>query len=86
MRTRQKWCARRTLPSIVSTMLTPSVNPHKLFALYWQVNTMQITVKKWGNSAAVRIPAFILAAAHVALDQTVEVREEQPVTRKADSP
>lgn len=38
---------------------------------------MQITVKKWGNSAAVRIPAFILAAAHVALDQTVEVREEQ---------
>ncbi len=38
---------------------------------------MQITVKKWGNSAAVRIPAFILAAAHVALNQTVEVREEQ---------
>ncbi|MDD4965122.1 MAG: PbsX family transcriptional regulator [Gallionella sp.] len=38
---------------------------------------MQITVKKWGNSAAVLIPAFILAAAHVALDQTVEVREEQ---------
>jgi antitoxin MazE len=52
---------------------------------------MQITVKKWGNSAAVRIPAFILAAAHVALDQTVEVREEQgriiiePVRQKAYS-
>lgn len=50
---------------------------------------MKIVVKKWGNSAAVRIPASVMAAAHIALDQTVEVREEQgrividPVCRKA---
>ncbi|MDO8311847.1 MAG: AbrB/MazE/SpoVT family DNA-binding domain-containing protein [Sideroxyarcus sp.] len=49
---------------------------------------MEVIVKKWGNSAAVRIPAAIMAAAHVALDQPVEVREEQgriviePVRRK----
>lgn len=50
---------------------------------------MEVIVKKWGNSAAVRIPASVMAAAHVALDQAVEVREEQgriviePVRRKA---
>ena len=50
---------------------------------------MEVIVKKWGNSAAVRIPAAIMAAAHVDLDQAVEVREEQgriviePVRRKA---
>ena len=50
---------------------------------------MEVIVKKWGNSAAVRIPAAVMAAAHVALDQPVEVREEQgriiiePVRRKA---
>ena len=38
---------------------------------------MQGVVKKWGNSAAVRIPAAVLAAAHVYLDQAVDVREEQ---------
>lgn len=49
---------------------------------------MEVIVKKWGNSAAVRIPAAILAAAHVVLDQPVDVREEQgriviePVRRK----
>ena len=49
---------------------------------------MQVIIKKWGNSAAVRIPASVMAAAHVAMDQHVEVREEQgriviePVRRK----
>lgn len=49
---------------------------------------MEIIVKKWGNSAAVRIPASVMAAAHITLEQTVEVREEQgriviePVRRK----
>ena len=49
---------------------------------------MEVIVKKWGNSAAVRIPASVMAAAHVELDQAVEVREEQgriviePVRRK----
>ena len=37
---------------------------------------MRVLVKKWGNSASVRIPAPVLAAAHIALDQPVEVREE----------
>ncbi len=37
---------------------------------------MQGVVKKWGNSAAVRIPASVLEAAHVRLDQPVDVREE----------
>lgn len=37
---------------------------------------MQGLVKKWGNSAAVRIPASVLAAAQVRLDQPVDVREE----------
>ncbi len=38
---------------------------------------MQGVVKKWGNSAAVRIPASVLEAAHVRLDQAVDVREEE---------
>ena len=37
---------------------------------------MQGVVKKWGNSAAVRIPAVVLEAAQVRLDQPVDVREE----------
>ena len=38
---------------------------------------MQGVVKKWGNSAAVRIPTSVLEAAHVHLDQPVDVREEE---------
>jgi antitoxin MazE len=38
---------------------------------------MKVLVKKWGNSASVRIPASILAAARMRLDQAVDVREEQ---------
>lgn len=37
---------------------------------------MHSTVKKWGNSASVRIPAAVMAAARLSLDQAVEVREE----------
>jgi antitoxin MazE len=37
---------------------------------------MQGTVKKWGNSAAVRIPASVLEAAHLRLDQPIDVHEE----------
>lgn len=37
---------------------------------------MSIHVKKWGNSASVRIPAAILAAARLRIDDPVEVREE----------
>lgn len=38
---------------------------------------MQVSVKKWGNSASVRIPASILEAARLKLDDTVEIREEE---------
>ena len=37
---------------------------------------MKMLVKKWGNSAAVRIPASVMAAASLDLDQTVDIREE----------
>jgi len=37
---------------------------------------MKIVIKKWGNSAALRIPASIMAAAGLALDQPVEIGEE----------
>ncbi|MCO5792352.1 MAG: AbrB/MazE/SpoVT family DNA-binding domain-containing protein [Blastomonas fulva] len=47
---------------------------------------MRSQVKKWGNSASVRIPARVLAAASMQIDQEVEMREEggriiiEPVT------
>ena len=34
-------------------------------------------VRKWGNSAAVRIPATVLADADLQLDQPVDVRGER---------
>jgi antitoxin MazE len=37
---------------------------------------MRALVKKWGNSAAVRIPASVMAAASLDLDQAVDIREE----------
>jgi antitoxin MazE len=37
---------------------------------------MKATVKKWGNSAAVRIPAAVMQATHLDLDEVVDVREE----------
>jgi antitoxin MazE len=37
---------------------------------------MEVVVKKWGNSAAVRIPASVLEEARFMLDQHVEVRAE----------
>ncbi len=37
---------------------------------------MPIVIKKWGNSAAVRIPAPVLEAAKITLEQAVEVRAE----------
>ncbi len=49
---------------------------------------MRATVKKWGNSAAVRIPASLMQAARLDLDEAVDVREEagriviEPVRQK----
>ena len=37
---------------------------------------MRVLVKKWGNSASVRIPAGVMHAAGITLDQPVDVREE----------
>lgn len=37
---------------------------------------MRVFVKKWGNSASVRIPASVMAAASLRLDEAVDVREE----------
>lgn len=38
---------------------------------------MRVIVKKWGNSASVRIPAGIMEAARLSLDAPVDVREER---------
>jgi antitoxin MazE len=49
---------------------------------------MRTAVKKWGNSAAVRIPSSALAEARLVLDEEVEVRHEagriviEPIRRK----
>ena len=49
---------------------------------------MKARVKKWGNSASVRIPAAVLQAAKLALEDSVDVREEagriviEPLQRK----
>lgn len=49
---------------------------------------MKATVKKWGNSAAVRIPAPVMQAMQLDLDDAVDVRAEagriviEPVLQK----
>ena len=37
---------------------------------------MKAVVRKWGNSASVRIPAAVMEAAQLELDDPVDVREE----------
>jgi antitoxin MazE len=37
---------------------------------------MRVNVKKWGNSTAVRLPAAVVEAAKVRVDDTVDVRVE----------
>ena len=36
---------------------------------------MRVTIKKWGNSASVRIPASLMKAARLHLDEAVEIHE-----------
>jgi antitoxin MazE len=49
---------------------------------------METIVKKWGNSAAIRIPHSVMQAMHLNLDEVVNVREEagriviEPVRKK----
>lgn len=37
---------------------------------------MRVHVKKWGNSASVRIPSGVMRAVNLRIDQAVDVREE----------
>ncbi len=37
---------------------------------------MRSTVKKWGNSAAVRIPASVMESLGLSVDEEVDVRQE----------
>jgi len=49
---------------------------------------VEVIVKKWGNSAAVRIPAAVMETAKLALEQPVDVRAEngrvviEPINKK----
>lgn len=38
--------------------------------------TMLVTLKKWGNNAAVRLPAAIMQAAGLHIDEQLDVRTE----------
>ncbi len=38
---------------------------------------MRATVKKWGNSAAVRMPVAVMEEARLEIDQPVDIRVEQ---------
>lgn len=38
--------------------------------------SMRVHVKRWGNSASVRLPASVMAEASLVIDQPVEVRAE----------
>jgi antitoxin MazE len=42
---------------------------------YWEA-AVRIAIKKWGNSAAVRIPASVLQATQLEIDEEVDIREE----------
>ena len=59
-----------------------------LQCLYRRNGIMRTVIKKWGNSASVRIPAAVMQAAHLDLDEAVDVREEsgriviEPALRK----
>lgn len=52
---------------------------------------MRVIVKKWGNCAAVRLPATVMKAANLTVDQPVEVEEHdgtitiRPVIRRRRS-
>ena len=37
---------------------------------------MRVVVKKWGNSASIRIPAAVMQASRLELNDAVDIREE----------
>ena len=60
----------------VDTMLT-RIGLNVNLAKVMKETDMRAVVKKWGNSASVRIPAAIMAATKLELDSAVDVREEE---------
>ncbi len=58
-----------------------AVNPLLLLAylqsIYVEDKTVKGLIKKWGNSAAVRIPAGVLSEARIELEDPVDIREER---------
>lgn len=84
------WCLRRFVQcqcrsqridaalSIVSTLLTRALQGWHSSAIdEREIEQMRVTVKKWGNSAAVRLPASVMQATQLELDDVVEVREDR---------
>ena len=49
---------------------------YKLMFLRGELAMSRQVLKKWGNSPAVRIPAAVMEAAHLSLNQPVEVKVE----------
>ncbi|HTZ73549.1 MAG TPA: AbrB/MazE/SpoVT family DNA-binding domain-containing protein [Candidatus Aquilonibacter sp.] len=49
---------------------------------------MKSVVKKWGNSASIRIPKSVMRAARLKLDDAVEIKEESGriIIESADQP
>ena len=51
---------------------------------------MRAHVRKWGNSASIRIPAAVMSGASLSVDQAVAIREEggviviEPIRPSAD--
>ena len=64
--------------SVVSTLLTHGLEAGIVRPLIREVlRKVRVTVKKWGNSAAVRLPTSIMKATQLELDEVVEVREDR---------
>jgi antitoxin MazE len=42
-----------------------------------RLSKVRVTVKKWGNSAAVRLPNSVMKATQLEVDEVVEVREDR---------
>ena len=61
----------------VSTLLTHGVQAGIVMPLNREgLNKVRVTVKKWGNSAAVRLPTSVMKATQLEVDEVVEVHED----------
>jgi len=62
----------------VSSLLTHGLQAGMVRPLIRKVlSKVRVTVKKWGNSAAVRLPTSVMKATQLEVDEVVEVREER---------